>query len=214
MTIDVFMSVGRTATERQEAFVREVERLLLEHDLKPHNLGRTEYSADQPLKAIESLMDRCSGTVVISFERLFVEQGVEQRGGPKPKLIESQGLTTVWNQIEAAMAYVKRHPLLVFAEDGVIQQGLLSHGHDWHVQRLDLDPAVLRSPESIGRLEEWKTRVALRAKKGVRQTRLMSPGDMTIAELIGAMRPNQLYAVVLAVFAILSAAVVLARQIP
>jgi hypothetical protein len=129
-------------------------------------------------------------------------------------LIESQGLTTVWNQIEAAMAYVKRHPLLVFAEDGVIQQGLLSHGHDWHVQRLDLDPAVLRSPESIGRLEEWKTRVALRAKKGVRQTRLMSPGDMTIAELIGAMRPNQLYAVVLAVFAILSAAVVLARQIP
>ena len=163
MTTDVFLSVGRTSTEAQEAFVRGVEELLREHDFMPHNLGRSDYSAKQPLQAIQELMDGCAGSVIVAFERLFVESGVERRGSVDARDIAAQGITTVWNQIEAAMAYAKGHPLLVIVEKGIVQQGLLSHGADWYVQEVELDPNELRSPETIGRLKDWKARVLARA---------------------------------------------------
>jgi hypothetical protein len=214
MTIDVFLSVGRTTTEAQEEFVREVERLLIEHDLRPHNLGRSDYSAAQPIRAIEELMDRCSGSVIIAFERLFVERGFDRRGSPDQRELVSQGITTVWNQIEAAMAYVKRQPLLVIVEEGVLQQGLLSHGHDWHVQQIALNPSALRSRETIGRLEEWKQRVNANATRPpVVAVSSIEPDKMTLSQLMGALRPAQVYGVGATVAGLLVGAFLLGLQI-
>jgi hypothetical protein len=202
MAIEVFLSVGKPATEEQEAFVREVELLLEEHDLKPLSLGRNYYSAAQPLQAVEELMDRCAGSVVIAFERLYVESGMERRGSQEARPVVEQGVTTVWNQIEAAMAYVKDHPLLVIVEKGIVQQGLLSHGADWHVQQVPLDPAQLRSPETIGRLKEWKGRVVARAEAPADKASV-APGalpvieKLTVGQIVGAMTPKQLWAAIL-----------------
>jgi hypothetical protein len=218
MTTDVFLSVGRTATDQQEDFVREVERLLLEYDLKPRNLGRSDYSAAQPLRAIEELMDQCSGTVIVAFERLYVESGIDRRGSEHARPVSAQTVTTVWNQIEAAMAYVKRQPLLVIVEESIVQQGLLSHGADWYVQQVPLDPTALRSAETIGRLDDWKRRVMAHAESQA-QTISTSGGPvgvekMTIAELVGALKPAQLYAAIGAVLSLLAGAFLVARQLP
>ncbi len=218
MTTDIVLSVGRPATDEQEAFVKEVERLLEEHDLTPHNLGRTDYSAAQPLQAIEELMDRCSGSVIIAFERLFVEAGVERRGSAEARTVASEGVTTVWNQIEAAMAYVKHQPLLVIVEKEIIQQGLLSHGGDWHVQQVPLDPKELRSPETIGRLKEWKSRVIARSETA-RQGSVESPAappsieKMTVGQIVGAMTPAQLRAAIVGAAGLLTSAFLLGRQL-
>ena len=49
-------------------------------------------------------------------------------------LLENEGLPTVWNQIEAAMAYTLGRPLLVIVEDGLVSEGLLEGKYDWIVQ--------------------------------------------------------------------------------
>lgn len=214
MAIDVFLSVGRTFTDAQEQFVTDLERLLADHELQPHALGRSDYSAAQPLRAIEELMDRCSGSVIVAFERLFVERGVDQRGGPKQRDVSAPAMTTVWNQIEAAMAYVKRQPLLVIVEEGVIQQGLLSHGHDWHVQQLPLSRAELRSRETIGRLEEWKARVVAYSEATPKQRAPLEPDKMSVAQLVGAVKPAQLWGAVGAAGSLLAAAFLAGRQLP
>jgi hypothetical protein len=220
MTIDVFLSVGRPATDEQEAFVKEIELLLQEHDLNPLSLGRNYYSAAQPLQAVEELMDRCAGCVVIAFERLYVESGVERRGSQEAKLIVEQGVTTVWNQIEAAMAYVKGHPLLVIVEKGIVQQGLLSHGADWHVQQVPLDPARLRSPETVGRLKEWKGRVVARAEApasapapAVTPAPAPTIEKLTVGQIVGAMTPAQLWAAILGAAGAITSAFLLGTRI-
>lgn len=81
--LDVFVSVGGTATEQQETFVRAVEDRLRSEGLVPHTVGRNTFSADTPLKTITDLLSRCSGTVVIALERSYFASGIEKRGGPK-----------------------------------------------------------------------------------------------------------------------------------
>jgi hypothetical protein len=81
--LNVFVSVGGTATEQQEAFVRAVEDRLRSEGLVPHTVGRNTFSSDAPLKTVTELLDKCSGTVVIALERSYFASGTENRGGPK-----------------------------------------------------------------------------------------------------------------------------------
>lgn len=97
--MDVFISVGKTATEEQEAFVEAIFKHLRANGLNPRALGRSDWSAEQPLQFIEKLMDQCSGTVIIAFERIFVADGAEHRLGSTPRQLADCKITTPWNQI-------------------------------------------------------------------------------------------------------------------
>ena len=102
--LDIFISVGWTATAKQEAFVRAVEDRLRSEGLVPHTVGRNTFSADAPLKTVTELMDSCAGTVVIALERIYFPSGTDKRGGPNATALSEIRLPTPWNQIEAAMA--------------------------------------------------------------------------------------------------------------
>ncbi len=108
--LKVFVSVGGTATEKQEAFVRAVEERLRSEGIIPHTVGRNTFSPDAPLKTVTQLMDECSGAVVIALERVFFASGLEKRGGPKETPLTNIKLPTPWSQIEAAMAYSRGLP--------------------------------------------------------------------------------------------------------
>jgi hypothetical protein len=133
---DIFVSVGATANEEQEAFVRAVEDRLRSVGLTPHTVGRNTFSAGAPLKAVTELLDTCDGAVVIALERSFFPSGVDKRGGPHESQLSNIKLPTPWNHIEAAMAYSRRLPLMVVVQSDLKNEGLLEHGYDWYVQRL------------------------------------------------------------------------------
>jgi len=118
--VRIFVSVGGTATPRQEDLVRAIEDRLRAERLLPQTVGRNTFSADAPLKAVNELMQQCSGAVVIGLERLWFESGLDRRGGPKEKRLEDVRLPTPWNQIEAAMAYGKGPPLLVLGATAIV----------------------------------------------------------------------------------------------
>ncbi|MGD2078660.1 MAG: hypothetical protein PVH18_09775 [Chloroflexota bacterium] len=158
MSGKIFLSVGSTSNERQENFVTAVEQHLQANDLVPQTVGRTYFTSQQPLKAIDELMRQCVGTVIIAYERLHIGDGIERRGSPKEKGIRAVNLPTPWNQIEAAMAYSLGHPLLVIVENGIKSEGLLEVGYDWYVQWVDLDPAELLQPSYAGAFADWKRR--------------------------------------------------------
>lgn len=150
MNKNVFISVGRTVTEEQEAFVRALEEQIRSQGLIPRAVGRSDFSSSHPLKFIQELMNDCVGTVIIAFERVKVIDGLERRGSSEEKPLSNQILPTVWNQIEAAMAYVLGHPLLVIVEKGSRNEGLLEAGYDWYVQHVDLSPSALSSKQFVG----------------------------------------------------------------
>ncbi|MGD0248070.1 MAG: hypothetical protein ABSB75_03365 [Candidatus Limnocylindrales bacterium] len=207
----VYVSVGSTSNQRQEEFVVELMALLKELDLDPQILGRTRWSADAPLEAIEKVMnDGCQGLLVVAFERWFLKDAIEKRGSPKQREVSGQYMPTPWNHIEAAMAYVKKMPVFVLAEEGFVHEGMLEENHDWYIQSLQLDPTELHSDRVIAQLKDWKASMAGTARTG------LTPGDparMSIRELVGSMRPGELYAAVAAFFAIVAAAFLLGQHL-
>ena len=112
MTTDIFISAGRNSKPEHEKFISEIEQFLRNNGFNPRAVGRNEFTASQPLKYIKQVMNECSGTVVIAFERIHLEQGYEKRGSDAEKPLANVNISTVWNQIEASMAHVFGHPLL------------------------------------------------------------------------------------------------------
>jgi hypothetical protein len=68
--INVFVSVGRLFTPKQEAFVASVENHLANNGLRPRTVGRNEFTHKQPLQLVDELMDKSGGVLVIALERL------------------------------------------------------------------------------------------------------------------------------------------------
>ncbi|MBK5294394.1 MAG: hypothetical protein JJE04_22270 [Acidobacteriia bacterium] len=208
--LNVFVSVGGTATEQQEAFVRAVEDRLRSEGLIPHTVGRNTFSADAPLRTVTELLAKCSGTVVIALERQYFASGAEKRGGPKELALTDIKLPTPWNQIEAAMAYTRGHPLLVIVENGIKSEGLLERGNDWYVQWVKPEVAALNSAEFNGVLASWKQQMIQSPKKAALPK---TPSDLTVGELIGGLKPTQLWSILVALAALVAGAFALGGKL-
>lgn len=159
MATKVFLSVGSTFNDQQEQFIIALEKFMESQGLIPQTVGRTYFSSKQPLKAVKDLMDECCGTIVVALERMVIETGVEKRGSPKEKKLADVSLPTVWNQIEAAMAYTYDHPLFMIVQESLKDEGLLERGYDWYVKRIPLENSALFDREFMGVFADWKNRV-------------------------------------------------------
>ena len=208
--LDVFISVGGTATDEQENFVRAVEDRLRCEGLVPHTVGRNTFSANAPLKTVTELLDNCVGAVVIALERSYFASGKEKRGGPSEIALTDVKLPTPWNQIEAAMAYTRGLPLMVIVETGLKSEGLLERGYDWYVQYIKPDPALLNSTEFNGVLASWKNKIMQKPNK---PSLTKTPSDFTISELVGGLKPTQLWSVLVALAGLLAGAFALGAKL-
>jgi len=197
--LDIFVSVGGTANEKQEHFVRAIEDRLRAEGLNPRTVGRNTFSAEAPLKTVQRLMGQCFGTVVIALERTYFEQGIEKRGGANQKHLANVILPTPWNQIEAAMSYSRGLPLLVIVEKGLKPEGLLERGYDWYVQEVDVDPAVLNTTEFNGVLASWREKVSTAKAESSEKPRAIDPEKMTIGEIVSSLKPGHLWSLLIAV---------------
>ena len=122
-------------------------------------------------------------------------------------------MPTVWNQIEASMAYTLERPLLVIAEHGLRSEGLLESNYDWPIQWVDLTPGSLSTNPCLGVIQDWARRVIAFDKAHERPTASRTPitpdlGAMTVADIIGQMRPGQVKALAAAATAVVVAAFV------
>jgi hypothetical protein len=208
--IDIFVSVGGTSNEKQENFVRSVEERLRIEGFNPHTVGRNTFSADAPLKTVSDLMQSCTGTVVLALERYYFSNGTEKRGGSKEKELLDLKLPTVWNQIEAAMAYSNQHPLLIIVEDGLKCEGLLEKGYDWYVQSVTTDSNSLKTNEFNGVLANWKAKVIKNSNsKKINTTKLVqkNPAEYTIGELITGLKPSQLWGLIAGIIVLVVGAI-------
>jgi hypothetical protein len=193
-------------------FVRAVEDRLRSEGLIPHTVGRNTFSSDAPLKKVIELLDSCQGVVVVALERSFFPSGIDRRGGPNEMPLSDISLPTPWNHIEAAMAYSRRLPLMVLVESGLKSEGLLEHGYDWYVQWIKPIPSALNTLEFNGVLADWKSKVES-YKVAAIDAVSKSPADLTIQELVGGLRPAQLWSMLAALAAMVVGAFVLGAKL-
>jgi hypothetical protein len=202
----VYISVGSAATPEQTAGTDAIFRSLETAGLSPRQMERNEWTAEQPLRGIKRVIDECHGTVVIAFTRYQFSSGIERKKDGSEKPLVDTRITTVWNQIEAAMAYTRGMPLLVIAEHGLIEDGLLEGRYDWKVYWTDFAADQLRSDAFIGYLESWKRLVLAhhdeQSKSEQSNSAAACETDVTklsLAQLCGQLTLPQLWAALSAV---------------
>jgi hypothetical protein len=162
----IFLSIGRTENKQHQQLVESVENYLKMNDLLPQTVGRTYFSSKQPLVAVKELMHECAGSIIMAYERTHLVDAIEKRGSAQEARLQGLNLPTVWNQIEATMAYTLGHPLMVLVEDGLKYEGLLETGYDWYVMHIKPEENLLASVEFQGVFADWKRRVlAYQAQK-------------------------------------------------
>ena len=206
----IFLSAGRTETPQQDAFLAAVTQYFEDDGF---DVVRALWSSEQPLKPIWRKMQECAGTAVIAFERLHFESGIEFRGGAKQKTLENVSVPTVWNQIEATMAYTLGHPLLVVVQDGLRDEGLLEGRYDWYVQRVPLDPGVFSQREFRGVCADWKARVMEAQGQLIQQhssatsadSAHVDPDALTVGQLVSGLKATHLWGLIVAIVTALAA---------
>jgi hypothetical protein len=158
-------------------------------------------------------MEQCHGTVVCAFERSRASIYLERPGSSDERRSEGVKLPTVWNQIEAAMTYVHKKPLLVVVEHGLKDEGLLEARYDWYVQWIDLSEAALGTTEFQAVLSDWSRRVEAEAAGGhVEIPVARNVKDLTIGRLLREVPISQLWAVAAALITLIAFVAAIAFQ--
>jgi hypothetical protein len=190
----VFLSCGAPHTEAQEQFLAAVESLLRSHDCLPQTVGRSSYSVRQPVEAARELIAECNGAVVIAFERTRLLSGFDKPGGAAQKDLRDESYPTIWNQMEAAMAYARRVPILTFVQKGVKRQGMLSDRLEWMAIETDLTPDLLGTERFRQAFAEWRQLVRKRSALTPAPPAAIAPAEMTVGQIVSALKPGQLWA--------------------
>ncbi len=202
--MQVFVSVGATHTPEQEAFVSAFEVFLSQNGCTRLTVGRGSEGAKQPILQARELMEMADVVVVIAFTRFLVESAVEKPESQERETIANRRYPTIWNQLEASMAFGLKRPLLVILEKGLYQEAMLKDRLEFRVQETSLDPAFFRSDRFKGVFTNFiqiaKERAS--ANDSQRNARLTS---LTVGELLRDLQPAQLWTVGAALMTVLSA---------
>lgn len=201
----IFISVGSSGTPLHLQASETIFRALETTGLSPRQMEKNEWSSEQPLRAIKRVIEECHGAAVIAFSRYHFKTGSELAKGGIEKPLAEVRMPTVWNQIEAAMAYANGIPLLVIAERGVHEDGLLEGRYDWKVYWTDFKPEDLQSDAFLGYLESWKRLVldgaASRAQRAGGGD--LDVSKLTISQLLGRLSVAQAWSALSAIIGLI-----------
>jgi hypothetical protein len=120
--LPVFVSCATPHQQAQEEFLSAVEAHLESHGCTPITVGRSKHTVRQPVEAARNCIAECCGAVVIATERTRILKAIEYPNSDKKNSPETAILTeshpTIWNHMEAAMAYSNNIPILTFVQTG------------------------------------------------------------------------------------------------
>ncbi len=221
----VFVSVGAAANAEQEAFVAAVRDRIRSAGLEPKTVGDGFWDNSAPLRGAERLLNQCHGAMIVALERYRFAEGVENpgEGGRDEARVADVRVSTVWNQIEGAMAYSRRLPIMVVVHRELLRDGILQDGYDWYVLKVGEGLGSLSTPEFNGVFESWRRQVdAFRTlaeseteAEAVAETGAAPPDveKMSVGALLGLLRPGQLWSLLSLLGAVIAGAFALGAKL-
>lgn len=135
--IPIFLSAGTPHNDIQRKYIESLQKYLRRRGILAETLGNTFWSIEAPLRPIHRKMREVFGCVVIALERYCSSKIVYKKGSDSEKNIKNQCYATVWNQIEAAMAYQLDLPLLICKEEKLATEGMFDPQiHEWLIVKI------------------------------------------------------------------------------
>ncbi|MFY9925005.1 MAG: hypothetical protein WAK51_11040 [Opitutaceae bacterium] len=202
----VFISVGSNGSQIQRDATEIIFSLMTGAGLSPRQLEKNEWSSEQPLRAIRRVIEQCHGAVIVAFTRYEFTSGIERAKGDATIALGVTHFPTVWNQIEAALAYGRDIPLLVICEKGLREDGLLEGRYDWKIFWTDFTTPDLYSERFSGFLQSWKKLVDDHVKAAIigHESSEFDITKLSLKRILGALTLPQLWALLAVVVSLLS----------
>lgn len=205
-----FLSCGDTFTDQHKQFVAAIEAHMQKKGCEIFTVGKHNYSARQPVEFARDLVATCDSAIVIAFERYRIQDGLEYPGSSKQKEIHGRSEPTIWNQLEAALAYAHHLPILVMVDRKIERQGMLSKRFEWNAFEVDIDPSLVQQEDFRQIVDDWLTRVdAVRSKKAEEARRMEEASklqkkrdleEITLGEFFSSLKAKHAWAISAAVF--------------
>jgi hypothetical protein len=187
----IFVSCGTPFTPQVEEFVTAIRSHLEFNGCTPQTVGQGESSVRQPIFHARRLIAACEGAVVIAFERVRIIEGIDKPGVDPPNLLKNEAHPTVWNHMEAAMAYAQDVPILLMVQKGLKRQGMLSDRSEWHTQEIDFTVEFLRSKQFNQVFQEWLSLVQERREKPKKLD--FDPSEIELKDLLSRLTPKKFW---------------------
>lgn len=202
----VFVSVGTPASETQAEFRDSVVRAIEYSGLEPRLMDDDDWDYKNPLRGVSRAMDECSGTIVIAYARYSFPQGTELRK-EENRPLEKTEFPTMWNHIEAAMAYERGLPLLVVAQNGLRPDALFEPTGDVQPFWCSLDSSADQISGFKGYLKSWKHDVeAYAGNLAESKRRVASSPELTLPDLLKALPWHQVLGFIMTLLGLLATA--------
>lgn len=166
MSINIFVSRPNALDNNQELTIKLIQELLKSRGLDARTIGATDFSNDSPMKAVEQLMRKCSGAVILGFPQMIIQKGIYKPSTNQEMSIKNKLLPTPWNHIEASMAYMLELPMLIIRNKGV-DGGIFDNGTTGHhyIHTFDLNNQDWITESSfLQPFNEWHNEVLIRNK--------------------------------------------------
>jgi hypothetical protein len=191
----VFISVGSNGSQHQRDATETIFSVIAATGLSPRQMEKNEWSSEQPLRAIRRVINECHGAVIVAFTRYEFLSGVERGKNDATISLGPTYFPTIWNQIEAALAYGRDIPLLIICETGLKEDGLLEGKYDWKVFWTDFQPGDLNSERFSGFVQSWKQLVEehVATTGNAAQSTDLDVTKMSLGKLFGSLTLSQLW---------------------
>ncbi len=153
--MNIFISRPTSLPKAFEAAYTEFHAFLKEEGIVPRRLGSTDTPYGSPLQGVIDLMGECQGAIILGYPQIEMFQHV--RRSTIIKVDPAMMFPTPWNQIEGALAYGAKVPVLVVAHPEV-HGGIFDHGVTGNYV-LSLDLSTLRWHEALAFQQvysQWK----------------------------------------------------------
>src|SRR5262245_28547497 len=203
MRIPVFVSAPSpdNLSPAQEESAKIIHKLVARYKLEWRALGRSDYPNDLPLKEVLKMVEHCSGGIILGFEQFRTNKGVFKPGSPKSTEIKNVRYPTIWNQLEAAMAFGLKKPLFVILEEGLHQEAMLKDRLEYRALVTPLNVNFFKTDEFKGVFVDW-TRIAL--AHTAKSAKSVDPVGLTVRQILENLKPGELWKVLAVVLTLLS----------
>lgn len=161
MNKSIFVSKPNSLSEAQTEFCARFFQLLSDRGFTPRTLGQTDFPNESPLNAVRTVLNECSGAIVLGLRQTFVEVGLHKAHTRHESPLRGCYFPTSWNQIEGGMAFTLGLPLLILKEEGVAG-GIFEVGStDRFIHQADLNADYFKSDRFLQPFNAWQSEVTL-----------------------------------------------------
>ena len=117
----------------------------------------------------------------------IIQSALDKPNSEQQKELVNEKYPTIWNQMEAAMAFGLDLPLLMIIEFGLKQEAMLKDRLEYRALLTDLSPEFFNTEEFKGIFLHWKIKI-----EGSQKSKNIDIKSLIVGMLLRSLTPSQL----------------------